>query len=234
MINANNKYTVMQKTFYDSSALLWSEQNPDPVVGYFHQHNNWPDYEYLFTGIENTEEKICLDFGCGPGRNLVKYHNRFKRIDGIDIGTINIEKAKQYLLNNNITNSNLYISNGIDISIIPSNTYDIVISTITLQHICVYDIRYSIFKDIYRVLASKGTLTAQMGYGSPSPYAVDYYANYYDAEKTNSGCDVCIASYDQIQKDLLSIGFINFSCIIGPVGPGDFHPNWIYFKATKQ
>lgn len=26
-----------------------------------------------------------LDFGCGPGRNIVKYNKRFNRIDGVDI-----------------------------------------------------------------------------------------------------------------------------------------------------
>lgn len=232
-INPNNKYTTMQKNFYNEVATLWSEQSPDYVVGTFHQHNNWLDYENLFTGIKNLKEKTCLDFACGPGRNLVKYNNRFKRIDGVDISSINIDKAKQYLINNNIKNTNLYVANGIDLDIIPSNTYDVVMSTIALQHICVYDIRYSIFKDIYRVLNRGGVLTAQMGYGSPSPNTVGYYSNYYDAKGTNRACDVCVASYDQIEKDLLAIGFVNFKYTIGPVGPGDCHPNWIYFQGTK-
>ena len=42
-----------------------------------------------------------------------------------------------------------------------TNEYDFVMSTIALQHICVYDIRYSIMKDIHRVLKDGGVFTAQ-------------------------------------------------------------------------
>jgi hypothetical protein len=106
-------------------------------------------------------------------------------------------------------------------------------STIALQHICVYDIRYSIFKDIFKVLKPNGIFTAQMGYGSPSPQTVGYYENYYDADGTNRTCDVCIESPEQLKKDLLEIGFTDFNYVIGPTGPGDFHPHWIYFNAKK-
>ena len=37
----------------------------------------------------------------------------------------------------------------------------------------------------------------------------------------------------QIEKDLLSIGFKNFKYYIRPTGPGDGHPNWIFFNAQK-
>ena len=30
------------------------------------------------------------------------------------------------------------------------------------------------------------------------------------------------------------IGFENFNYYIRPVGPGDGHPNWIFFNATKK
>jgi ubiquinone/menaquinone biosynthesis C-methylase UbiE len=222
----------MQLNQYNANASDWSLENRDPVVGSFDAHNNWTDYENLFIKIDNQHEKIGLDFACGPGRNIVKYSNRFKRLDGVDISPINIEKANKYTYSHGIT-SNLYVSNGVDIDCIKSNTYDFVMSTIALQHICVYDIRYSIMKDIHRVLKEGGVFTAQMGYGSPSPQTIGYYENYYDAKGTNRICDVCIESTDQLQKDLVEIGFTDFEFIIGPVGPGDFHPNWIYFSCIK-
>jgi ubiquinone/menaquinone biosynthesis C-methylase UbiE len=222
----------MQLNQYNSLASGWSEENRDPVVGSFDAHNQWTDYENLFTNIDNQSEKIGLDFACGPGRNIVKYSNRFKRLDGVDISPVNIENAKKYISSNSIE-SNLYVSNGVGIDCIESNTYDFVMSTIALQHICVYDIRYSIMKDIYRILKDGGVFTAQMGFGSPSPATVGYYENYYDAEGTNRTCDVCIESTDQLEKDLLEIGFTNFEFVIGTVGPGDVHPNWIYFNCKK-
>jgi ubiquinone/menaquinone biosynthesis C-methylase UbiE len=232
MLESTNKYTQMQLNQYNSLASGWSEENRDPVVGSFDAHNQWTDYENLFTNIDNQSEKIGLDFACGPGRNIVKYSNRFKRLDGVDISPVNIENAKKYISSNSIE-SNLYVSNGVGIDCIESNTYDFVMSTIALQHICVYDIRYSIMKDIYRILKDGGVFTAQMGFGSPSPATVGYYENYYDAEGTNRTCDVCIESTDQLEKDLLEIGFTNFEFVIGTVGPGDVHPNWIYFNCKK-
>ena len=231
-INSDNKYTQMQLNQYNSLASSWSEQDKDWVVGSFDGHNNWPDYENLFKRLENQSELIGLDFACGPGRNIVKYNDRFKRLDGVDISPVNIEKAKGYTDNNNV-NCNLYVNNGVELDIIEPNTYDFVMSTIALQHICVYDIRYSIFKDIFKVLKPNGLFTAQMGYGSPSPMTVGYYENYYDAEGSNRTCDVCIESTEQLENDLIDIGFTDFQYTIGPVGPGDIHPNWIYFSCIK-
>jgi ubiquinone/menaquinone biosynthesis C-methylase UbiE len=232
MIQKENKYTQMQLNLYNGLASQWSEQNRNPVVGSFDGHNAWPDYEHLFKRLNNQSELIGLDFACGPGRNIVKYNVRFKRLDGVDISPVNIEKAKNYTSSKGI-NNNLYVSTGVDISIVPSNEYDFVMSTIALQHICVYDIRYSIMKDIHRVLKDGGVFTAQMGFGSPSPQTVGYYDNFYDAHSSNRACDVCIETPEQLEKDLLEIGYKDFQYTIGPVGPGDIHPNWIYFNAVK-
>jgi ubiquinone/menaquinone biosynthesis C-methylase UbiE len=232
MINSNNKYTQMQLREYNNMAANWSENDRDWVVGTFDAHNNWEDYEWLFKNIQDQSEKIGLDFACGPGRNLVKYSKRFKRLDGVDISPINIEKAKLYTSNNNVE-CNLYVNNGVDLSIFEPNRYDFIMSVIALQHICVYEIRYSLFKDMYRILKPNGLIAIQMGFGSPSVNTVGYYENYYDAQFTNRGCDVCIESPDQLEKDLINIGFKNFEYNIGKVGPGDRHPNWIYFNAYK-
>jgi ubiquinone/menaquinone biosynthesis C-methylase UbiE len=232
MITKENKYTQMQLNLYNALASNWSEHNRDPVVGSFDWHNIWPDYEHLFKRLNNQSELVGLDFACGPGRNIVKYNIRFKRLDGVDISPVNIEKAKLYTSNKGIE-TNLYTSNGVDIDVVPSDAYDFVMSTIALQHICVYDIRYSIMKDIHRVLKDGGLFTAQMGFGSPSPSTVGYYENYYDAESSNRACDVCIETPEQLEKDLFDIGYKDFQYTIGPVGPGDVHPNWIYFSALK-
>jgi ubiquinone/menaquinone biosynthesis C-methylase UbiE len=228
----NNKYTKMQLNQYNSLAGSWSEQDRDWVVGSFDAHNNWADYENLFKDFKNKSQMIGLDFACGPGRNLVRYRDTFKRLDGVDISPVNIEKANGYTSNNGIQ-CNLYVNNGVDLSVIETDTYDFVMSVIAMQHICVYDIRYSIMKDMYRVLKSGGAIAIQMGYGSPSPMTVGYYENYYDAQGTNRTCDVCIETPEQLEKDLLEIGYKDFQYTIGPVGPGDIHPNWIYFNAYK-
>lgn len=233
MITSDNKYTKMQLDSYNADASNWSLSNKNPVVGSYDEHNIWKDYDILFENISNLNSKTVLDFACGPARNIIKYNNIFKRMDGVDISPINIEKARLNLDYNGIKNSLLYVNNGVDLSIIESESYDIVMSTIALQHICVYDIRKNIFKEIYRILKKDGYFTAQMGFGSPSPDTVGYYDNHYDANGTNRACDVCIENSDQLKNDLLDLSFSNFDFKITSVGPGDRHPNWIFFKAKK-
>jgi ubiquinone/menaquinone biosynthesis C-methylase UbiE len=233
-MDPKNKYTVMQQNQYDYEASAWSLTNKDPVVGSFDLHNQWIDYDvYLFKSID-TNGKTALDFGCGPGRNIVKFANRFQTIDGVDISEGNLEKALVWFQENNLaTTPKLFKNNGIDLSNIKSESYDVVFSTICLQHICVYDIRYSLLNEFFRVLKPGGHFCAQMGFGPRHPTSVGYYENFYDAHGTNSACDVRIESVDEIKSDLEKIGFTNFEYDIRPVGPGDHHSEWIFFRARK-
>ena len=235
MQNKNNKYTKMQLNYYNAEAANWSESLRDPVVGLFDEHNNWHGYENLFLNLKNNDELIGLDFGCGPGRNIVKYHNRFKRLDGADISPINIRNAK-YVTKNRFIETTLYVTSGIYLDNVPSDKYDFVMSTITFQHICVYDIRYSIMNDIYRVLKKGGVFTFQMGMGfhPDAKRIISYYENYYDANLTNGWNDVYVESPDQLKKDLLKIGFTEFNYTITPTGPGSAnHEKWIFVNCKK-
>lgn len=232
---SKEKYAKMQKTQYDATAVSWSLTEKDHVVGGFDFHNNWKDYDdYLFKNIDTTG-KIALDFGCGPGRNIVKFADRFQRIDGVDISQVNLDKAQIWIGANPIPFvPNLFMNNGMDLSCITTdNYYDVAFSTICFQHICVHETRFSILKEFYRVLKVGGSVCVQMGYGPKHPRSVDYFENFYDAVETNSGMDTRVESPDQLKEDLEKIGFTNFQYDIRPVGPGDHHDNWIFFRATK-
>lgn len=69
----------------------------DAIVGLgtFHEHNEWADMAYLFEGYDDhaTRAMVALDFGTGPGRNIVKFRDRFARIDGVDIARTNLVNA---------------------------------------------------------------------------------------------------------------------------------------------
>jgi ubiquinone/menaquinone biosynthesis C-methylase UbiE len=232
-IDSNNKYTKMQKTAFEADALNWSPTFRDPVVGHFDAHNNWKDYDvFLFKNI-NTKNKIGLDFGCGPGRNIVKFADKFQRIDGVDISQNNLDKAKIWFNHSMLEmEPNLYMNNGVDLSCISgTEIYDIVFSTIAIQHICVYEIRFSLFSEFYRLLKHGGHICIQMGFG-PKIKSSGYYENNYSAIAEDT-CDVRIEDANYLKLDLEKIGFSEFNYDIRPVGPGDTHESWIFFRAKK-
>lgn len=227
----------MQRGTYEALSSCWSLTNKDPVVGSFDYHNNWQDYDdYLFKDID-TSEKKALDFACGPGRNMVKFWNKFKVIDGTDFILTNLNNAKTWMSHNGIDYSNikLILGNGWNLETINDKEYDIVYSTIALQHICVWELRHNYFVEFHRVLKDDGWICIQMGFGPqvPSKFSVDYYDNFYYAGATNGAIDVRIESVDQIHNELTNIGYKDFRYWIRPVGPGDGHPNWIFFQARK-
>lgn len=227
-----NKYLKMQNTNYNRDASMWSLQNRNPVVGTYDEHNAFADYDdYLFPKID-TSEMLALEYGCGPGRNLIKFHDKFKRIDGVDIAEINLLNARTNLAVAGIRDYILYLTSGDNVPT-EDNSYDIVFSVICLQHICVHDIRMKIMQDILRVLKKDGYFCFQMGFGKERPNSVSYYENFYDAPVTNGLMDTRIEDENYILDDLKKIGFQNIKHVIRPVGPGDLHPNWIWIQAQK-
>lgn len=242
-IDENNPYSVMQRESTTKYSAMWNPTGGrDHVVGSFDAHNAWPEYEMLFDGLD-TSNMVALDFGCGPGRNIIKYWNRFKRIDGADISKTNVENVRVWAEYNNIdvSEANFYHMNGIDLRDVPSDTYDIVFSTIAIQHICVYDIRRNIFEEFYRILKPGGLISIQMGFNGLAQWAVPafssvvatYFENKWDAQGTGGEADVIITDANDIKSDMEDIGFTNFFYRIGRCGPGDKHNNWIFFRAYK-
>jgi len=226
-----NKYLDMQRSNYDQDASNWSTTNKNPVVGTYNEHNLFSDYDnFLFKDFD-TSGLIALEYGCGPGRNIVKFSNRFSRIDGTDISPICIEKAKVNIEANGLLVPNLFVTPGDSIPA-QDNTYDVVFAVICLQHICVHDIRYKIMLDMFRVLKTGGKLCFQMGIGG-KPNAINYHENDYDALITNGGRDVSIENEQYLIDDLTKIGFKNYRSDIRPVGPGDCHANWIWVQVEK-
>lgn len=207
----------------------------DFVVGSWRAHNEWTDYEeFLMRYVPQEPSWVALEYGCGPGRNILRWSSRFARIDGVDLSQINLDHARVFVAGLPPQKApRLFLTTGIDCADAPKEHYDFAFSTICFQHICVHEVRSSILRSIFECLKPGGRLSAQMGFGSPSPLTVPYFSNYYQAIGTNRACDTEMANAGQIEGDLLKIGFDRFEHWIRPPGPGDCHPNWIFFTAVK-
>ena len=232
MIPPDNPYTKMQREVYAKlAAEPTAGDGRDPVVGAWDALNGWKDFELLFDGIDTTD-MTALDYGCGPGRSLRLYKDRFLLLDGADIDPLNLDRAMVRLP----SCSNLTCCNGVDLVGVPDNFYDLVYSTICLQHIPVWNIRQQLFTEFRRVLKPGGWFTAQMGFGvTDDPRAVPYLEDRWDAPVTNGGCDVKVTSLDYLLNDLQASGFDpdTFRACVRKTGPGDWHPHWVFFRAAK-
>ena len=142
-------------------------------------------------------DKVGLDFGCGCGRNVQNLWWRFKRMDGVDLSFGNLVHAHENLVSVGCPPDRyrLFQANGVDLGNLASDEYDFVMSTIVMQHIAVYDIRFQYLMEFFRVLRPGGLLSFQMGYGEGYGKA-GYYDNHYDAESTNSFHDTTVTSPD--------------------------------------
>lgn len=235
-MSTNETWLNMARRQYEADAARWSLTNRDPVVGSYDSNNAFEDYDtMLFKGVE-TQGKLALEYGCGPGRNLIRYKDRFLAIDGVDIAKTNLDKAVTNLLAHGVETYCLYHCDGQSIPVADA-TYDVVFSVICLEHIPCYDIRFSIFKDVFRVLKSGGFFCFQMGYGGRQPHQLtaEYYDNVFTASATNSAHDVTVRDPNQLREDLIDrIGFKTFDYDLRPVAPGNAHAQWIWVRAGKE
>ena len=235
MVDKNNKYTNMQKKYYESG------------VAAHLRHNKFPHYWDILLGdlkdVDKWKGKNALDFGCGAGRNIVNMAAlcEWANVDGCDISAKNIELTREFTtlkwLDDGITSQHRgYVVDGVSLrgidepNNVPLDFYDFIMSTITLQHICVYDIRFKILEGMYACLREGGLLSIQMGFEGRH---MGYYQNHFDAKDTNSMCDVVVSDPKQIVGDLEKIGFKEIWTDITESDHDGSHPKWIFAKGVK-
>lgn len=229
-LSANNKYTKMQYEYYENEGITGGMLKENHLM-----HDANPEYWSIL--IKETEdpsflEKTGMELGSGCGRNLANLAPRMKKIDGVDIAPTLTKQAKEYVNSKGYFNCETFVCDGISLNIIKDETYDYILSTITLQHIPVYSIRFNYLSEFYRILKTGGMVSFQMGYGGGHCRTSGYYENNFNALGTNSCHDVRVESPDQIVKDLEKIGFKNIKTLVSNSW-SDSHNNWIFVKAFK-
>ena len=158
----------MQKTFYDDprNAL-------EALVGNYDFHENSPYETHLLhlngdirkPVLSSPGNAIGFDVGCGEGRMIRRMARILQRCDGADISERMVEAARA-----RSPGSVIYPTTGADCGEAPSNAYDFVYCTISLQHVCVHETRSRIMDDILRILKPDGCATMQFFFGKYFPY----------------------------------------------------------------
>jgi len=234
----------MQQTWYDHLAELDGKRDGSGKLAQLSVVEVYDSYyeQRMWRYIPDLHSKDILDFGCGIGRNLVYYTGKVRSIDGVDIAKRNLELTKEWLnsKNYNTKNYNLYKNDGVSLNGIPDQMYDVVMSTICLQHISVHSIRFNLLSEFYRVLRANGYVTLQFLYSTDKQNTVHYFSNTWDAQGTNGARDCVVGDVNNVISDLEKVGFTNFNYFIDqaytsnglPPTPVD-DKEWLFITAQK-
>jgi SAM-dependent methyltransferase len=217
--SAVSRYAEMQRAYYEHAA----RNNPESwVVGHYDYHERVPyETNLLFLHgdvrrpiFQDFRGRAAFDIACGEGRMVRRMRNFFQKVDGADISQVMIGLAED-----RTPGSDFWVTDGISAGAAPSGFYDFAFCTISLQHICVFETRDLILKDICRILKPDGKITLQYGFSRNYPalpitpvqevspgvatqiFKIDqqharWFDNKTDAKATNGGCDVVVGPGD--------------------------------------
>jgi glycosyltransferase involved in cell wall biosynthesis/SAM-dependent methyltransferase len=121
------------------------------------------DIEALLQYLDSLGVKInmggALDFGCGAGRLTQALGGHFTEVHGVDISASMIETAKN--LNQNPAKCFFHLNKADDLRIFDEDTFDFVLTLITLQHVPrQYAVKY--IAEFARVLKPGGVMVFQV------------------------------------------------------------------------
>lgn len=105
------------------------------------------------------EKNFALDFGCGVGRLTQALASHFDRVYGVDISPAMIQHARNYQGSGG--HSEYLVNETGDLRLFPDGQFDLVYSSITLQHMPARFARQYIV-EFLRVLSPAGVLLFQL------------------------------------------------------------------------
>lgn len=117
---------------------------------------------YLFNVARATlavqGSRRVVDLGCGPARFLSRMAKLNPEISflGLDLSDEMLESARQHLTEQNIRNVELKKADITDLSFLPNQSIDGVISTVTLHHLPTLEHLRTCFREANRILKTSG------------------------------------------------------------------------------
>ena len=139
-----------------------------------YQHQNWDLGAFFLTGEHEIEGLVAtarglaypkiwhrsLDFGCGVGRLTRALARYFEECFGVDISETMIGLAGQ--MNGSVPNCRFFRHVEPNLKIFPENHFDLVYTSIVLQHLPKPEWIRSYIQEFLRVLAPGGLLVFQL------------------------------------------------------------------------
>lgn len=226
---------------------------PESVIGNLAWHENFPYVKNLLAGIPPLPPRPRIaDWGGGPGRMLKRFDAVAGVLDCIDISSYGLAYLAEIYKGDDRVHT--YETSGIDVGNAPENFYDLVYSTIALQHVPSRTIRRNIFRGVHNILAQDGYMSFQMAYHptyvagkwSHDTEHATYDSDYWNAAATNGHADVVITEADLplLRQDLeeifsdVTFTFENVSEKYANLGGAHHAPywssDWIFLKGRKQ
>jgi len=239
-----NDYLNMQRTQYQAAAnvasVIEGKLESDCVAAVdWEEQNNWPGYKVNILDIVTpSENKVALEYGCGPGRNIINWSKHFSRIDGVDISKRNLDNVVK-LASFHLPaekQPNLFLTTGDNCGSAKPNSYDLCFSIICMQHIASHSVRFSIITSLFSCLKPSGTLVLQFGYKADENLkTVSYHSDVFNAGVTNGACDVRVDDPLELIQDLESIGFVDVetSAVSVPDSISSVFEEFIFVRGSK-
>jgi ubiquinone/menaquinone biosynthesis C-methylase UbiE len=128
------------------------------------------DASRLFRFIDNLS--IVLDVGCGIGRVMKFIAPNCKEIIGVDTSSLILRRAKRELTN--FKNCHFYRQDFKRFSVSPYNSFDLIYSFYTLQHMEKED-AYVCLRSMQRLLKPNGTICLQF-----PDFTADHYFSLFE------------------------------------------------------
>lgn len=114
--------------------------------------------QYAETIRPLSKKEYALDFGCGVGRLTQAIARHFKRVVGVDLSPAMIEHARSYQKSSSVE---YFLNDTPDLRLFRDGKFDLVYSSITLQHMPArFAKRY--IAEFLRVLNPSGLLLFQV------------------------------------------------------------------------
>jgi ubiquinone/menaquinone biosynthesis C-methylase UbiE len=113
------------------------------------------EFDSIFSNLDNTQNAVLLDLGCGIGRIAKFVAPKVKKYIGVDFAYTMVEKAIEY--NKDLSNTEFVCSDNL--SIIEKESVDIVLTEQVFIH-CTKEQQQKYIEEVYQVLKPGGVFVS--------------------------------------------------------------------------